>query len=77
MQQNTGNAGERLVHSSQVLSSLVVDWPTVTSTARSWWQTIQAERWTSVRKTLEEAHLCYLEKHWLGVFCTLVPSGFY
>lgn len=76
--QNAGNTGEGHLHNSQAPSSPVVgDLPVVTLVARSWWQLILAERWTSFRKTLEEARLCYPEKHWLGVFCTLVPSAFY
>lgn len=75
-QQNTGNAGEGHLHSSEALSLPIVDLPTATLAARSWCQFILAEHWISFREPLEEAHLCHLEKHCLGVFCTLVPSEF-
>lgn len=73
-----GQNGEGHLHNRQAPSSpVVVDLPVVTLVARSWWQLILAERWISFRKTSEEVQLCYLEKHWLGIFCTLVPSEFY
>lgn len=52
-EQNTGNAGEGHLHSSQVPSlPIVVDLPSVASAARSGAQFILAEHWASFRKRI-------------------------